>query len=63
MAQQHDRVYIRNETKSDTFVNTQVIVITPSVAVGNVLKTNNSGTTTVTNLLGGSDTQQSCSAL
>lgn len=57
---QHDRIDARGQVKTDKFINRATIIITgatPDVSNGNVFKTNNPGSVTVTNLLGGSDTQ------
>lgn len=59
--QQTDRLHGRGASTFDQYSNTATIVIagaTPSVAGGNVFKTANGGSTTVTNFLGGVDTQQ-----
>lgn len=59
--QQHDRIASRGTSTFDAFKNTATVVITgatPSVANGNVFKTNNGSTTTITNFLGGTDSQQ-----
>jgi len=62
MAQtQHDRIAGRGTSTFDTYKNTATVVITgttPSVATGNVFKTNNGTATTITNFLGGTDSQQ-----
>lgn len=53
---QHDGIRARGSIS-----NTQTYIITgatPNVAIGNVFKTNNGGAVTVTNLLGGVDSQQ-----
>lgn len=58
---QHDRIKSRGASTFDQFSNTQTLVIsgaTPSIAGGNVFRTSNSGATTITNFLGGVDSQQ-----
>ena len=58
---QHDRSINRGTSTFDTYKNTSTVVITgatPSVALGNVFKTNNGSTTTITNFVGGTDSQR-----
>jgi hypothetical protein len=53
---QHDRIIVRGPIRND-----QIIVITgttPSVGLGNVFKTNNSSSTTISNFIGGAASQQ-----
>lgn len=57
---QFDRIDSRGQVKTDVFLNRAAISMvgaTPSVASGNVFLTNNPGVVTVTNFLGGADTQ------
>ena len=58
---QHDRIHGRGASTFDQYSNTQTLVVsgaTPSVAGGNVFRTSNSGSTTITNFIGGVDSQQ-----
>lgn len=58
---QHDRIHGRGASTFDQYSNTQTLVVsgaTPSVAGGNVFRTSNSGATTITNFIGGVDSQQ-----
>lgn len=58
---QHDRLNGRGMSVFDALTNRTTILIsgaTPSVASGNVFKTNNVGPTTVTNFTGGVDSQR-----
>src|SRR2546427_10018644 len=57
---QHDRIKGRGASTFEQFSNTATRTMTgttPSVAGGNVFKTNNGGATTVTNFLNGVDSQ------
>src|SRR4051812_28126802 len=57
---EHGRIHSPG-VQADKFNNTATVVLTgttPSVANGNVFKTNNVGLTTVTNFTGGVDTQK-----
>src|SRR5258707_789386 len=57
---QHDRVRSRGQSTFDSLANTQTVTMTgatPDVSGGNIFKTSNGGTTTVTNFLNGHDAQ------
>lgn len=58
---QHDRISGRGASTFQKFANSAMVVITgatPDVSLGNKFKTNNGGVTTITNFVGGTDTQE-----